>query len=473
MATNVESMIIGGGQAGLAVSYYLTQFDRPHIVLEQEKAAASAWRHRRWDSFTLNTPNWQSVLPGADIPGNDPDCFLGRAEIVAYLENYVKRFQLPVRYGVRAVSVESSHSGAGYIVRTNAGEFRAHEVVVATGLHQFPKFPFFSRYFPRSIVQMHSDYYRNPQSLPAGSVLVVGSAQTGAQIAAELNQAGRKVYLSTCSAGRVPRCYRGKDSNRWQFEMGAYERTVDQLTSSKAKFGGTPRHWEKEGRLRVSLHQFARDGVVLLGRAQGVRGDHLLLAPDLKENLEKEDKFEADFVKRVDEFITANNISAPMESLPGLRDGYDAADPSELNLHDSKISTLIWATGYKFDYSLVGFSVLDSDGYPVQTRGVTAVPGVYFVGLPWLHKAKSGLICGLEEDAAHIAATIVERRKATAGRVRRPSRPNHQSSFKHKVPLNARGTSDINTPGTNYLSTEEADVVVPHRGTHLRKNRRG
>jgi len=418
MATNFESIIIGGGQAGLAVSYYLRQFDRQHIVLEQETAAASAWRNRRWDSFTLNTPNWQSALPGAAVPGNDPDGFLGREDIVAYLEDYIKRFHLPVRYGVRVISVEQSQSGTGYIVETNVGKFRAQEVVVATGLHQVPKFPFFSRYFPPWITQVHSDYYRNPQSLPSGSVLVVGSAQTGAQIAAELNQSGRKVYLSTCSAGRMPRSYRSKDSNRWQLEMGAYERTADQLPSPKAKFGGTARHWEKEGRLRVSLHQFARDGVVLLGRAQGVRGDQLLLAPDLKENVKKEDKFEADFVKRVDEFIAANNIDAPIERLPKLRDAYDAADPPELNLQKLKINSVVWATGYKFNFSLVHFPILDSDGYPIQARGVTAIPGLYFVGLPWLHKAKSGLLFGLEEDAAHIATTIVERGRSAARAVR-------------------------------------------------------
>jgi putative flavoprotein involved in K+ transport len=472
MERNVESVIIGGGQAGLAVSYYLTQFDQQHIVFEQETAPASAWRNRRWDSFTLNTPNWQSVLPGADIPGKDPDGFLGREEIVAYLEDYIRRFQLPVRYGVRVLSVDPSKSEAGYLVQTNVGKFRAREVVVATGLHQVPKFPIFSRYFPPSIVQIHSDYYRNPESLPAGSVLVVGSAQTGAQIAAELNQAGRKVYLSTSSAGRVPRSYRGKDSNRWQLEMGAYERTVDQLPSPKAKFGGTPRHWGKEGRLRVNLHQFARDGMVLLGRAQGVHGHRLLLSQDLKQNLAKEDKFEADFVQRVDEFIATNNIHAPIERLPELRDGYDAADPSELNLRASKITTVIWATGYKFDFSLVRFSVLDSDGYPIQTHGVTTVPGVYFVGLPWLHKAKSGLLSGLEEDAAHIATTIVERRKVAAGLVRRSSGSNRQPSSKAKAPLLTRGTTGIGAGRSNYLLEEDAGVVLIHRGAQLRKSSR-
>ena len=409
MTTHAKTIIVGGGQAALSVSYYLTQYGRPHIVLEQAAAAADAWRNRRWDSFTLSTPNWQSTLPGAECPGSDPDGFLSREEIVSYLKDYVKRFRLPVAYGIRVKSVEQNQSGNGYLVLTSAGEFVAENVVVATGLHQFPRIPSFSRYFPESIRQIHSDYYRNPESLPAGSVLVVGSAQSGAQIAEELNQAGRKVYLSTCSAGRTPRRYRGKDANRWQHEMGVYQRTVDQLPSPKAKFGGWPHTSGQAGGHTLNLHQFARDGVVLLGRTQGVNGERLLLSRDLKENLAMADSFEADFVKRVDEFIAENHIDAPQETLPLLRDGYESADPSELNLRKTNITTVIWATGYKFDFSLVRFPVLDSDGYPIQKRGVTAFPGLYFVGLPWLHNAKSGLLFGLEEDAGHIAAAIVER----------------------------------------------------------------
>jgi putative flavoprotein involved in K+ transport len=409
MTTRVKTIIVGGGQAGLSVSYYLTQQGRPHVVLEQAPAAANVWRNRRWDSFTLNTPNWQSALPGAERPGSDPDGFLSREEIVSYFEDYVKRFRLPVGYGIRVNSVEQDQTGNGFVVRTSTGSFAADNVVIATGLHQFPRIPPFSRHFPASIRQMHSDHYRNPQSLPVGSVLVVGSAQSGAQIAEELNQAGRTVYLSTCGAGRTPRRYRGKDANWWLHKMGVYKRTVDQLPSPKAKFGGWPHISGQNGGHRLSLHQFARDGMALLGRAEGVHGERLILSRDLKENLAMADKFEADFVKRVDEFIATNQIDALRETLPVLRDGYESGDPAELNLRKANITTVIWATGYKFDFSMVRFPVLDSDGYPIQNRGVTAFPGLYFVGLPWLHNAKSGSLFGLEEDAGHIAAAIVHR----------------------------------------------------------------
>jgi putative flavoprotein involved in K+ transport len=211
--TNIQTIIVGGGQAGLSVSYYLTRENREHIVLEQAAETANTWRNHRWDSFTLNTPNWQSALPGMERPGSDPDGFLSREEIAVYLEDYVSRFRLPIHNGVRVESIDQNETGTGYLVETSAGTFEMENVVVATGLYQFPWIPRFSAEFPDSIKQFHSDHYRNPESLPAGSVLVVGSAQSGAQIAEELNRAGRRVYLSVSRAGRVPRRYRGKDAN--------------------------------------------------------------------------------------------------------------------------------------------------------------------------------------------------------------------------------------------------------------------
>jgi putative flavoprotein involved in K+ transport len=239
MNKHIETVVIGGGQAGLAAGYYLSQKNRPHIILEQAENAANAWRNR-WDSFTLNTPNWQSLLPGTEIPGSNPDNFLSRDEIVAYFENYVSRFQLPVSCGVQVQAVRPKSSGRGYVVETSTGRFEARNVVVATGLYQKPKVPTVSTDLPGEINQIHSNEYRNPQSLPDGAVLVVGSGQSGAQIAEELYQSGRRVYLSVSRAGRVPRRYRGKDANWWHELMGDYERTADQLPSPQAKFAGKP-----------------------------------------------------------------------------------------------------------------------------------------------------------------------------------------------------------------------------------------
>jgi putative flavoprotein involved in K+ transport len=402
----IETVVVGGGQAGLAVSYYLTQQDRPHIVLEQAAQAGNAWRNHRWDSFTLNTPNWQSWLPGPEIPGEHPDGFLPRGEIVAYFEKYVERFHLPVSYGVRVEAVLPKVSGRGYIVETSIGRFESNNVVIATGLYQKPKLSAFTADFPLGVKQIHSDEYRNPQSLPEGSVLVVGSGQSGAQIAEELYQSGRKVYLSVSRAGRVPRRYRGKDANWWHDKMGDYERTVDQLPSPQAKFASKPQISGKDGGHTLNLHQFARDGVTLLGRIRSVRDGKVILDQDLRENLARADKFEADFIMKIDEFIAKNAIEAPQEALAVLRDGYNVEPVPELDLKAANITTVIWATGYSFDFSMVRLPIFDSDGYPIQKRGITGYRGLYFVGLPWLHNAKSGLLFGAGQDAAHIAAAI-------------------------------------------------------------------
>jgi putative flavoprotein involved in K+ transport len=406
MSTYIETVIIGAGQAGLAVSYYLSQLDRPHVVLEQAAQAGNAWRNHRWDSFTLNTPNWQSSLPGLEIESRNPHGFLSRDEIVAYFEDYVKRFHLPVLYNVHVQSVVLQSSGQRYVIETNVGRFDADNVVVATGLYQKPKFPKFSANFPKEITQLHSDQYRNPQSLPQGAVLVVGSGQSGAQIAEELYQAGRKVYLSVSRAGRVPRRYRGKDANWWHDRIGDYDRTVDQLPSTEEKFASKPMISGTDGGHTLNLHKFVRDGVILLGRVQGVQDGKVILAQDLRENLARADKFEADFVKSIDEFVAKNHMKASEEVLPVLRDGFDVEQLSELDLNTAHISTVIWATGYSFDFGMIQRPIFDGDGYPVQKRGITDCPGLYFVGLPWLHNAKSGLLFGVGQDAAYIASAI-------------------------------------------------------------------
>ncbi len=410
MNKQIDTIIVGGGQGGLTTSYFLKQEGRDHLILERTGQAAKAWRER-WDSFTFITPNWMIRLPGAEYQGDEPNGFMVRKNIIDYFNEYIKKFELPIRYGIQVTSVEPIETG--YLVRTNKSDFEAANVVIAMGLYQHSRMPSFSKNISSEINQLHSSKYRNPEILPVGSVLVVGSAQSGCQIAEELYQGGRKVYLSVGNAGRVPRRYRGKDITRWLDEMGFYDRTVDNLPSPKIKYAGSVQGTGKDGGHTINLHQFVRDGVVLLGHIQSAQDNEIVLAPDLKENLANGDKFEFELVKQVDEFIQKNGLVAPKETLPEMRDGYETEEIINLDLKSEGITSVIWATGYEFDFSLVQLPIFDQDGYPVQERGVTEYPGLYFIGFPGLHTGKSGLLHGVGDDAAHVAKHIGSRIQLT------------------------------------------------------------
>lgn len=398
----IETMIIGGGQAGLSTSYYLNQLGREHLVLEQSSQAGNAWRNDRWDSFTLLTPNWSIKLPGMLYRGANPDGFMSRAELVSYLEKYIENFDLPVQYDTCVTEVTQLENSNGYLITTNSRTFQAKNVVVATGQFQKPKIPSFSTNIPAHILQLHSGQYRNVNQLPPGAVLVVGSAQSGTQIAEELNESGRTVYLCVGNAPRVPRRYRGRDIFEWLHATGFTDRTVDKLPSPKAKFAGNPHLSGRDGGRTINLHLFARAGVRLLGHLSGAEEGKIKLSPDLKESLAKVDKAEAEITAMIDQFIEKNGINAPQEMLPKHQDGYALEEIRELDLKDANINTIIWATGYKFDYSLVKLPVTDEDGYPIQQRGVTQYPGLYFLGMSWLYKHKSPLLMGVGEDADYI-----------------------------------------------------------------------
>ena len=378
-------------------------------MLEQASQAGNAWRNGRWDSFTLVTPNWTFQLPGAEYDGAEPDAFMPRDEVVARFEHYVTDNQLPVRFGVRATAVDRAPTGTGYVVATDAGSIEAANVVVAVGQFQQPKILPLAAAIPAEITQIHSGQYRNPAVLRDGAVLVVGSAQSGCQIAQELYQHGRRVYLCIGGAGRVPRRYRGRDIVDWMNRAGLLDRVVDDLPSPRAKFAGNPHVSGRDGGQNLNLHQFARDGVVLLGHLQGADGATIRLAPDRNESLAKADAFEAQLVQTIDIHIEREGIDAPRETLPALRDGFDAPEVPELDLVAAGVTTVIWAMGYSFDFSWVHLPVLDGDGFPVQRSGVTEYPGLYFVGLPWMPKWKSGLLAGVGEAAGLIAEHIAAR----------------------------------------------------------------
>jgi putative flavoprotein involved in K+ transport len=403
----IDTVIVGGGQAGLSTSYHLKQQGQEHVVLEQAAKAGNVWRNERWDSFTLVIPNWAVRLPGAEYDGPDRNGFMPKEEIVSMFERYAERFALPVRYNTRVLAIEPV-DGGGYKIETNSGTIMANNVVIATGMEQLPKIPAFAETLSPDITQMHSSKYRNPQSLPEGAVLVVGSAQSGAQIAEELQQSGRKVYLSTSRAGRAPRRYRGKDTLEWLFMLGFFDTPAEKMPFPAEHFT-VPHVSGTRGGHTLNLHQFARDGMTLLGHVRGIDGYKVTLAPDLYQNLGMADGFAANMQKMVDGFIAGSGIDAPTEELPQMHDGFQQPVIEELDLKAAGISTVIWATGYRFDYSLVKLPVFDERGIPVQDRGATGFPGLYFVGLPWTPALRSATLAGVGDAAKHIASNIVAR----------------------------------------------------------------
>ena len=407
-AQRIETVVVGGGQAGLATSYHLSQRGQEHVVLEQAAQAGNAWRNDRWDSFTLVTPNWTFRVPGIEYDGDEPGGFMPRGEVVSRFERLVEDNALPVRFGVRVASVEPAEQG-GYLVRTDSETIEAANVVIATGVFQRPKIPPMAAALPADIDQLHSGQYRNPGALRDGAVLVVGSAQSGCQITQELYQHGRKVFLCVGGAGRIPRRYRGRDIVEWLSLIGFMDRTVDDLPSLQARFAGNPHLSGRDGGQTLNLHQFVRDGVVLLGHARGIEGTTLHLAPDAHEGVAKADAFEAMIIAKIDGYIAREGIDAPVETLPALRDALDAEEITELDLAAAGITTVIWAMGYSFDFSMVKAPVFDEVGFPIAERGVTQSPGLYFVGMPWMPVWSTGLLYRVGEVAEHVAEDIAAR----------------------------------------------------------------
>jgi putative flavoprotein involved in K+ transport len=290
--------------------------------------------------------------------------------------------------------------------------FEARNVVLATGAYPKPKLPVASEALSADICQMPTSEYRHPQMLPSGAVLVVGTGQSGCQIAEDLYESGRQVYLSTSSCGRVPRRYRGKDITWWLARTGFFDRTIDQLPSPTAKFACNPHVSGNHGGHDINLRQLARQGMILLGRVQAAQGKQILLAPNLEENLTRADAYATQITQGIDEYITKTGLEVEANRTTAEAPSNGATSTKAiltLDLQSAGISTIIWASGYKLDFGWVQIPVFDQAGYPVHQRGVTAFPGLYFLGLHWLYKRKSALLYGVGEDAAFIASAIADR----------------------------------------------------------------
>jgi len=401
-------VVIGGGQAGLAMSYCLTTRGIDHVVLERHRIAHE-WRERRWDSFCLVTPNWQCRLPGFPYSGPEPKGFMVKDEIVRYIEDYVRFFHPPVIEGVSVTHLRA-HPQGGYDLGTTLGDCHAEQVVIATGGYHIPEIPRMGERLPEHIVQLHSSAYRNPQGLPPGEVLVVGTGQSGCQIAEDLHLAGRKAHLCVGSAPRTARRYRGRDVVEWLEDMGYYNLSVEQHPL-KERVRAKSNHYVtgRDGGRDIDLRQRALEGMRLHGRLTGIRGARLELGDDLKQNLDQADAVAESIKTTIDKMIAERGITAPEEPryVPVW---HPPAEPERaLDLEAAGITAVIWSTGYRADYRWIEVPIFDGRGYPVHHRGVTSAPGMFFVGLPWQHTWGSGRFSGVAADADYVADGIQRR----------------------------------------------------------------
>lgn len=419
----LDAVVIGAGQAGLGASYYLTQRGLSHIVLERGRIGET-WRRQRWDSFALNTPNWLNALPGAPYDGPAPDGFADAPSLADAFTAYAERFALPVGTGVEVLSVVADADANGFLVGTQSyagatSSVSARNVVVAAGILHRPAIPAFASRLPATIAPLHAVDYRNPDALPPGAVVVVGSAQSGCQIAEDLSDAGRRVYLATGRSGRIPRRYRGRDIDEWLWDMGDFDVTPVALGDPAAMCVAQPQV-SGVGRLghTLSLQSLAADGVTLLGRLTDIDGQALMFDDSLADNIRFADDKSAAVKREIDAYIDGQEIDAPpAETDAADRPWTGAAEvvsPSRLDLRAARVSTLIWCTGFRAAFPWLHLPVLDADGRPLHRDGVSPVPGLYFLGFPWLRKRKSGIICGVAEDAAVIVDHIAARRCGVA-----------------------------------------------------------
>src|SRR3984957_4512261 len=406
-ALNVGTLIIGGGQAGLAMSEHLSKRGKPHLIVERHRIA-ERWRSERWDSLVANGPAWHDRFPSLEFADLDPDAFASKDQVAEYFEAYAEQIDAPIRCGVEVLSVRRNEGRATFRAETTDGTIEARYVVAATGPFQRPRIP---AILPEDapVVQMHSSEYRNPSQLPDGAVLVVGAGSSGVQIADELLGAGRRVYLSVGAHDRPPRRYRGRDFVWWLGVLGKWDaetppRGAEHVTIAVSGAGGGA---------TVDFRELAARGMVLVGSTASCDGETVRFAPDLRENITHGDATYRSLLDEADAYVTAAGLDLPVQPearqlgpLPSC-----AVEPlRELDLADTGVGSVIWATGFAVDYSWLQVGAFDATGRPRHRRGVTSEPGVYFLGLPWLSRRGSSFIWGVWHDARYLADHIATQR---------------------------------------------------------------
>ncbi|MEM8913873.1 MAG: MSMEG_0569 family flavin-dependent oxidoreductase [Planctomycetota bacterium] len=407
--SNYDAVVIGGGQAGLSASVHLQKCGVEHVVLERNRVAES-WRSQRWDNFCLVTPNWQCTLPefayDKEYRGGDRDGFMKRDEIVEYIEAFRQSKAIPVVEGVEVHQL--STDGEGFRLKLSSDQtLRTTNVIVATGGYHVPRIPPAAQSVPAHITQIHSSQYKNAARMPDGGVLVVGTGQSGCQIAEDLHLEGKQVHLAVGRAPRAPRYYRGRDVTAWLVDMGAYDVTVDEHPMGKDVRKKTNHYLTgRDGGREIDLRRFAREGMDLRGRFLGIDGDAFRFQDDLSENLDNADASVARIKNEIDLYIDENGMDCP----PG--ESYEPVwfpTQTDLALPFDSVGSIVWCTGFRKDYEWMDIDVFDDESEPIYDRGVTPVPGLYFLGLPWMHTWGSGRFGGVAADAGHVVRHLADR----------------------------------------------------------------
>lgn len=402
----VDTLIIGAGQAGLAMSHHLRVHNIPHLILER-KRIAERWRSERWDSFVANGPAWHECFPENPMLHVEPDDFATKNQIIAYFEDFAASIDAPVRCGVTVKALRRDTDTQGFRVETSAGTIESRRVVVATGAFQKPVIP---DLIPAQtgIAQIHSSEYRNPSELPPGAVLVVGSGSSGSQIADEILRSERRVYLSVGHHKRPPRRYRGQDNSFWLDKLNRWDMRPSGANQKHVPIAvsGINGGWT------VNFRELGHRGVVLLGHTESYCDGVLRFAPDLRENIKAGDQDYLAFLKEVDALIEREGLDFPEEKNAHgvIADPYCLVHPQlEIDLAKEGISVVIWATGYSADFKWIKIDdAFEPTGRPIHAAGISCIPGLYFLGLPFLSRLGSAFIFGVWDDAKRLGEQIAQ-----------------------------------------------------------------